>query len=134
VFPLPLLIDTQPSRRLRAALAVLHLAAAGSLLLADLPRPLQLGGGALLAASLAWQWRRQRPVRLRGRADGSLECWRGEAWRPLRLQSDSVALPALIVLRWREGKRRRSLVLLPDAVSHGEHRRLRLWLRWKARF
>jgi toxin CptA len=132
MFPLPLLIETRASALARLLLLAVHLAALAALFLALLPTAARLAGIALLVASLRKTWKRPVAVRLRARADGQLEAWRDAAWKPLPLQADSVALPWLVVLRWREGRRRRSLVLPADALPGDEHRRLRVWLRWKA--
>jgi len=132
MFPLPLLIETQASATARMLLIALHLAALAALFLALLPAVARLAGIALLGASLWMAWKQPVAVRLRAKADGKLECWRDSAWKPLELRPDSVALAWLIVLRWREDGRRHSLALPPDALSGDEHRRLRVWLRWKA--
>ena len=131
MFPLPLVIETRASALARAALLGIHLAAACALFLASLPTPPRLLGLGLLGASL-WRCRKPAaPLRLRARVDGRLEIWRDAAWKSLSIQPDSVALPGLIVLRWREGGRSHSLVLPADALSGEDHRRLRVWLRWK---
>ncbi|MDP2834656.1 MAG: hypothetical protein Q8Q28_15410 [Pseudomonadota bacterium] len=132
MFPLPLVIETQASATARSLLIALHLAALAALFFALPATAIRLVGVALLGASL-WM-NRQRPVamRLRAKADGQLEIWREAAWLPVQLRADSVALPWLIVLRWREGRRHHSLALPPDALPGDEHRRLRVWLRWKA--
>lgn len=132
LFPLPLVIDTQASATAKALLVILHLAALAALFLALLPAAARLAGVALLGASLWASWRRLVSLRLRAKADGQLEIWRDDAWKPVQLRCDSVALPWLIVLRWREGGRRHSLALPADALAGDEHRRLRVWLRWKA--
>ena len=131
MFPLPLVIETRASALARGVLLAIHLAAAFALFLARLPTPLQLAGLALLGASL---WRTRTPPatqRLRAMADGRMEIWVDATWKSLPIQSDSVALPGLIVLLWREGGRSHSLMLPADAMSGEEHRRLRVWLRWK---
>lgn len=130
--PLPLVIETQASVIAKGLLIALHLAALAALFLALLPAVARLAGIALLAASLWIAWKRPVAVRLRAKADGKLECWRDSAWKPLELRFDSVALAWLIVLRWREDGRRHSLALPPDALPGDDHRRLRVWLRWKA--
>ncbi len=131
MFPLPLVIETRASALARAAMLGIHLAAASALFLASLPTPPRLAGLALLGASL-WRCRKPAaPLRLRARADGQLEVWRDAAWKSMSIQPDSLVLPGLIVLRWREDGRSHSLVLPADALSGEEHRRLRLWLRWK---
>jgi toxin CptA len=133
MFPLPLVIETQASAALKVLLVAVHLAALAALFLASLPGAVRLAGALLLGASLWATWNRLASVRLRARADGQLEIWRDATWKPVPLRSDSVALPWLIVLRWREGRRRHSLALPGDALPDDEHRRLRVWLRWKAK-
>jgi toxin CptA len=130
--PLPLVIETQASVTAKGLLLVVHLAALAALFLALLPAPARLAGVTLLGASLWATWKRPVAVRLRAKADGQLEVWRAAAWTPVKLRPDSVALPWLIVLRWREGRRPHNLILPADALSGDEHRRLRVWLRWKA--
>ena len=133
MFPLPLVIDTKASAALKSLLVAVHLAALAALLLTSLPGAVRLTGALLLGASLWATRNRLVSVRLRARADGQLEIWRDAAWKQVQLRSDSVALPWLIVLRWREGRRRHSLALPGDALAGDEHRRLRVWLRWKAK-
>ncbi len=132
MFPLPLLIEPRPVSLARVRL--LHLAALAALFLAELPPLAQLAGIGLLGLSLARLNTAPAAVRLRAHRDGRLEIWRDTAWQRVALQAASVALPGLIVLRWREGRRRHSLVLTAAALPEDEHRRLRVWLRWKARF
>jgi hypothetical protein len=134
MFPLPLVIETRNSATARAVLLVAHLAALAALFLAALPAPPRIAGCLLLGASLWLAWRRQDAPHLRGKVDGRMEIWRDAAWRPLQLLPDSTALPWLIVLRWREGRRHHSLALPADALPGEDHRRLRVWLRWKAKF
>ena len=132
MFPTPLLLDTQASRVARRLALALHLAALAALLLARLPPFVWAAGLALLAVSLALSTRRPDLPRLRCKSDGRLEIWRDGGWRAAQLLPDSVALPWLIVLRWRENGRRHRLLLPPDTLRGDEHRRLRVWLRWKA--
>lgn len=60
-------------------------------------------------------------------------------WRPVQLCRDSLARPALIVLRFRLmekgliGRRVRSLCIPRDALAPDEHRRLRLRLKFSRR-
>lgn len=129
--PLPLVVETRASATARGLLLALHLAALAALFLADLPALPHAGGAALLGASLWASWRRPVAMRLRGKADGQLEVWRAAAWRPVQPRPDCVALPWLIVLRWREGKKSNSLALPFDALPGDDHRHLRVWLRWK---
>ena len=132
MFPLPLLIESRPSSLARVLLVLLHLAALAALFLTELPNFVQLTGVVILGASLA-AGRRPTPQRvLRAHRDGKLEIRRDSTWKPLVLQADSVALPWLILLRWREGQHHHRLALPADALSRDDHRRLRVWLRWKA--
>ncbi|MDX5373148.1 MAG: hypothetical protein LPK18_12005 [Pseudomonadaceae bacterium] len=58
-----------------------------------------------------------------------------EGWRPVQLRPDSLALPLLVVLRFRlPGERRvRGLCIARDAMSCEAHRRLRVRLRFSRR-
>ncbi len=134
MFPLPLVVETRPSAWTRRLLLAAHMAVCAGLFLADLPALARLAGCIAAAASLGFAWTRPGVPRLRGKQDGQMEIWRDGAWRGIRLRPDSVALPGLIVLRWRDGLFGRSLVLPADALDDDDHRRLRAWLRWKARF
>ncbi len=132
MFPLPLLIEPRPSSLARVLLLILHLAALAALFLAELPDLAQWAGVVLLGAGLA-AGRRPTPQRvLRAHRNGRLEIRRDFTWKPLVLQADSVALPGLILLHWLEGRRHYRLTLPADALPRDEHRRLRVWLRWKA--
>src|SRR5690606_16240450 len=53
-------------------------------------------------------------------------------WQPVRLLPDSLALPALIVLRYRRPGRRlgEGLCIARDALSADQHRRLRVRLKF----
>lgn len=129
---LPLRVQPEPSRQLRWLLAVLHLLALAALLQADLAWSWQGAGVGLLSASLWSGLRTPTPPTLRAQADGRLLILRGDAWQPVQLSPSSIALPWLIVLRWREGRRHHALALPADSLDPDTHRRLRLWLRWKA--
>lgn len=130
-------IELKPSRRLgllQLGMAALALAAIG---LAALPLGMGLVFGATVIGLLAWEWRQTRHVhRLRLAADGRLQCLDGQgAWCDAEVLGDSLASPALIVLRYRTAERRRarSLVLLPDSAAADDLRRLRASLRWTRR-
>lgn len=60
---------------------------------------------------------------------------RAQGWQPVRLCRDSVALPAVVVLRFVPQGRwcRRSVCVLADALEHEQHRRLRLRLKFSRR-
>lgn len=131
---MPLLIEPRASARAGALSLAAHFAALAALFLARLPAVAVLAGLALLLASfIASRRRSSAPPALRCTADGRLEIRREATWQAAAPLPDSVALPWLIVLRWREDGRRHSLALPPDALSEVAHRRLRVWLRWKTR-
>ena len=53
-------------------------------------------------------------------------------WSPARLVDAAVPVPWLAVVSLRDGLgRRRTAVVLPDAVAPEAFRRLRVWLRWR---
>jgi len=76
------------------------------------------------------------PVGLTFHADGHVTCeWRSGHRCDVRVADDSTVTPWLIVLRLlpTEGRRRPCVCLLPaDSLPADEHRRLRVWLRWRA--
>jgi toxin CptA len=64
------------------------------------------------------------------------QLWNAEqGWRPVQLRRDSLALPLLIVLRFRlAGRGRvRSVCIPADALAPDDHRRLRLRLKFSRR-
>ncbi len=132
MFPLPLLVTVQPSRRLRRWLAALHLAAGTALWLADLPTAWQGAGTALLALDMLRNRRPGETVTLRCKKEGALEILADGEWQPAHLAPDSLVLPGLTVLRYQtQGQRRfKTLVLLGDSLPGEDFRRLRVWLRW----
>lgn len=130
---MPLLIEPRASVIAEALSLAAHLAALVALFLARLPLAAVLAGLALLLASFIASRSRTAPPRLRCMADGRLEIRRDATWQAAKPLPDSVALPWLIVLRWREDGRSHRLTLPPDALPSEEHRRLRVWLRWKTR-
>ncbi|MDR6678326.1 protein YgfX [Pseudomonas oryzihabitans] len=125
--------------RLHALVAVVALV---SLWLAALPWTL----AALLTLLVLWSWHRVRyrqlqqghpeiPRRLRHAAEG-WQLWSpARGWRGVQLRPDSLALPLLVVLRYRlSGERRtRSLCIARDSLSAAAHRRLRVRLRFAPR-
>ncbi|KPA92766.1 protein YgfX [Pseudomonas asplenii] len=60
---------------------------------------------------------------------------RAGGWQPVRLCRDSLALPWLVVLRFRQPGNwlPRSLCVPRDALAHDDHRRLRVRLRFSRR-
>lgn len=125
-------LETRPSALRWLWPLATHLVAAIALFVAQPPPPARLAGLVALAISLGAGRRQAVPTRLRLDPDGRLQVWRDATWRPAQVLAGSVAWPWLIVLRWRENGRYHSLPLPPDALSADAHRRLRVWLRWKA--
>jgi toxin CptA len=125
----------RPSNRLRLAMAALHALAAGAVSLADLAGWLILATLVALAGHLAWALGRVRPAALRCQADGSLHVLAGGDWLAAELLPDTAVLAWLVVLRYRMvgGAGRHAVVVLPDSLETDAFRRLRVWLRWRAR-
>ncbi|WP_347904581.1 protein YgfX [Pseudomonas purpurea] len=136
----------QASRQLLAAYLLAQLFALGSLYLLDIPFWASLFGAALCLLHGFWVLPRQilltHPASfsgLRRDADG-WQLWnRQSGWQPVQLRPDSLALPLVVVLRFRlHGERRvRALCVPRDAQAADVHRRLRVRLtfsrhRWAA--
>jgi toxin CptA len=58
-----------------------------------------------------------------------------QGWQPIQLLPDSLALPLVVVLRFRlPGRRRADSICVPrDALPHEQHRRLRVRLKFSRR-
>ncbi|EWC39273.1 hypothetical protein B597_021060 [Stutzerimonas stutzeri KOS6] len=58
-----------------------------------------------------------------------------QGWQPVRLLPDSLALPLVVILRFRQpGRRIGASVCVPrDAMPHDQHRRLRVRLKFSRR-
>jgi toxin CptA len=130
-----LALTITPSRWLRLALLGLHVAAVAAVLLADLAiwvHGLLLAG---IVASLVLRLRQPPPLQLRCEADGSLLVQAGTDWQPAAVLASTMVTPNLTVLHYRpEGSRRaQTAVILPDSLPADDFRRLRVWLRWKAK-
>lgn len=133
MFPLPLQITTRPSPWAFGLLLTAHGLAGLALALADLHADLQVVGGALLAASAVIYWRFRAELRLRCSVDGEMEIWREGTWSRVEILPDGVVLPWLVALSWRERGRIRHFMIPLDALAAEDHRRLRVWLKWRAR-
>lgn len=100
--------------------------------------PTAVGCG-LVAISLAfsvirlWPAKGRRVVALAlGRA-GELQVRRGDgAVNAATVLPDTSVFPWLVVLRYRQGNQKEVLLLPATAMRRHDHRRLRLWLRWRA--
>lgn len=129
-----LILRVRPSRRYRWAHGVAHLLAAVALGWAALPLTVQCLGLLALAGHLLWR-RLPGERRLRCGDDGQLAVASGDTWQSVTLCPDSQVLPWLIVLRYRPAQARyaRTLPILGDSLPPEDFRRLRVWLRWRAR-
>ncbi|GAB3385056.1 protein YgfX [Azotobacter armeniacus] len=132
----------QPSRQLLAAYLIAQALALGSFALADIPFWSRLLGASLCLAHAAWCLPRQillsHPTAFRGvrRTAEGWQLWSARnGWRPVQLRQDSLALPQVIVLRFRlpEERRVRGLCIPRDALAQDVHRRLRVRLKFSRR-
>ncbi|AWM90772.1 hypothetical protein DJ564_08015 [Pseudomonas sp. 31-12] len=130
------------SRQLLAAYLVAQLFALGSLFLLSIPVWALLLGITLCVVHGVWLLPRQillthpRAYRgLRRDADG-WQLWnQASGWQPVQLRPDSLALPLVVVLRFRlSGERRvRSICVPRDSQAADVHRRLRVRLTFSRR-
>ena len=58
---------------------------------------------------------------------------RGGEWQPCEILDSTYVTAFLTVvnLRVAQGRRIRSVVILPDCMAADDYRRLRVWLRWR---
>ncbi|UVJ43102.1 hypothetical protein NVV94_21385 [Pseudomonas sp. LS1212] len=132
----------QASGQLLAAYLIGQLLALVSLVLLEIPVWLSLAGIVLCLAHAVWVLpryillnHRYAVTGLRRDATG-WQLWRAaEGWKPVQLQRDSLALPGLVVLRFRWQGRRwvHGLCIPGDALEPVQHRRLRLRLKFSRR-
>nr|WP_178131054.1 protein YgfX [Pseudomonas sp. C1C7] len=125
-----------------AAYLLAQLFALGSLFLLSLPFWASLLGAFCCLAHGAWALPRQilltHPQAFRGLrrdADG-WQLWnRSKGWQPVQLRPDSLALPLIVVLRFRlRGERRIRAICVPrDSQAADLHRRLRVRLKFSRR-
>ena len=129
----------RPSRRLLAAYLLTQALALLALLLADLPAWVRISGVLLCGMHGLWVL----PCRILLRSSSSVRALRTDSagwqlftpangWQTIQLLPDSLALPGIIVLRYRrpgcwlsEG-----LCIPGDALSADQHRRLRVRLKF----
>ncbi|EJL01396.1 hypothetical protein PflQ2_4089 [Pseudomonas fluorescens Q2-87] len=132
----------QASGQLLAAYLVAQAFALGSLFLLSVPYGFITLGVALCLAHGAWVLprhilltHRQAFRGLRRNAAGWQLWSRADGWQAVQLRPDSLALPLIVVLRFRlQGERQvRSLCVPRDALAPDVHRRLRVRLRFSRR-
>lgn len=130
------------SRQLLAAYLLAQLFALGSLFFLDLPLWASLPGVLCCLLHGAWVLPRQilltHPQAFRGlrrNAEGWQLWSRSAGWQSVQLRPDSLALPLLVVLRFRlSGERRvRALCVPRDSQAADVHRRLRVRLKFSRR-
>lgn len=112
-----------------------QLAAIAGLCLAAIPLWATVVGLALCAGHAGWTFGAPRFSGIRHDAAG-WKLWRApDGWQAVQLKPDSLALPSLIVLRFRlPGQWRvRGLCIARDALPADDHRRLRVRLKFTRR-
>ncbi|MEX3776009.1 protein YgfX [Pseudomonas sp. MYb118] len=132
----------QASRRLLAAYLSAQLFALGALCLLAIPFWASLPGVLCCLLHAAWTLPRQilltHPGAFRGLrrdADG-WQLWnQAQGWQAVQLRPDSLALPLIVVLRFRlRGERRVRAICVPaDSLTPDVHRRLRVRLTFSRR-
>ncbi len=132
----PRVLRLRVSRLGRAALLTVALLVLVAIALADLPPAGVLGSFGLTLALALQAWRTHQPLELRLLDDGTLELRdAAQAWQPAVVLPRTTVTPWLCVLAYRRAGERsgRSIALLPDHLEAEDYRRLRVWLRWRAR-
>lgn len=140
-FPLPLVVDIGSSWRLRVYLVAAHIAGVGAVFLAALPLLAQWSVLFLTLISLGMHLRARPRLRLRCDQAGAVAVWREEKWQAASIAGNSVVWPIAVVLRLAYAKtgtnadqaRYNSVIVLPDSMPETDFRRLRVWLRWRAK-
>ena len=130
------------SRQLLAVYLLAQLSALGALVLLSIPVWATVLGICACLAHGAWILPRQilltHPKAFTGlRRDGDgWQLWsRASGWQPVQLRPDSLALPLIVVLRFRlkDERRTRSICVPRDSQSADLHRRLRVRLTFSRR-
>lgn len=130
------------SRQLLAAYLLAQLLALGALFLLDIPLWASLSGTLLCLVHAAWVLPRHILLThprafsgLRRDADGWQLWSKAGGWQDVQLRPDSLALPLIVVLRFRlRGQGRvRSICVPRDAQAADVHRRLRVRLKFSRR-
>jgi toxin CptA len=129
----------QASRLLLGGYLLTFALALLALVLADLPLWARLLAGLFAVLHALWLLPRnvllssaQAFTGVRHDAQGWQLYCAAHGWRAVQLRPDSLALPLVIVLRFRlAGERRlRAVCIVRDALEHDVHRRLRLQLKF----
>ncbi len=125
-----------------AAYLTCQLLALVALFLLEVPWWSSLAGAALCLGHAAWVLprhillsHRHAITGLRRDASGWQLWCSAEGWKPVQLQRDSLALPGLVVLRYRwQGRQWVHGLCIPfDALESALHRRLRVRLKFSRR-
>lgn len=137
-----LTVTLKPSRQLRQAVLSLHALAIASVWLADLSGIARWIASAGLLASAYWYGSGKvfgagQLGRMAIDDEGTCSLWAldGVEYQG-RVLGSSLVTPVLSVIRIRMSGRwlSRAIVIVPDAVSEDDYRRLRVHFRWKIRF
>ncbi|WP_415754907.1 protein YgfX [Pseudomonas leptonychotis] len=129
----------QPSRLLLAGYALIQGLALLSVALVDFPLWARLLGVAFCMAHALWVVPRHlllsRPLAyraLRYTSDGWQVRCELKGWQPIELHPDSLALPLVVLLRFRLAGQRRvqALCVARDSLPRDQHRRLRVRLKF----
>ena len=138
---LPHRLEIRSSHCLALVLALLHLAALGSLLPLQIPVWLKLALAVAIVASLGVSIRRHAMLQaassirsLALKSDGTVEGLRRDGGRfDARVSRHTTDLSLLIVilLEQPESRRLRPLLFMSDSLPLEDARVLRAWLRWK---
>lgn len=130
------------SRQLLAAYLLAQLFALGSLFLLSIPAWASVLGALCCLAHGVWALPRQilltHPRAFRGLRRDALgwQLWsQAEGWQAVELRRDSLALPLIVILRFRlRGERRvRAVCVARDSQAPDLHRRLRVRLKFSRR-
>jgi toxin CptA len=130
----------RPSRRIGAALAVCHVAAAAAAISLDVPLSIRTALALAVAASVVHSVclhallktnRSVLAIEVKDRHTAAVQ-GRDGAWRDARILGTSYVTAALTVLNLRIAGERllRHVVIVPDNIDEREFRRIRVLLRW----
>lgn len=132
----------QPSVRLSVIVICVYGLAIAGLLLAHIPGLWKLSLALLLGLQMGYQYYLLRCSKtpawrfgLRHSAQG-WQLWTAQnGWRAVQLRADSIAVPALVLLRYRYAHQwlYRSALIPADCLPQDSHRRLRVRLKFSRR-